>query len=80
VEIKIGFGDFTMIPMWLSIRPGQHLWCLPGSKTWFQWVARSFEVLQVPQKNSCMSRNLRNLKIKYVIIQKGMDIKLSKNY
>jgi hypothetical protein len=58
MAIKMGFGVFTMIPMWWSIRPGQHFWCLPVSKTRFQRVARSFEVLQVPQKNSFMSRNV----------------------
>jgi hypothetical protein len=58
MAIKMGFGVFTMIPMWWSIRPGQHFWCLPVSETWFQRVARSFEVLQVTQKNSCMSGNI----------------------
>jgi hypothetical protein len=55
MAIKMGFGVLTMIPMWWSTRPGQHFWCLPVSETWFQRVARSFEVLQVTQQNSCMS-------------------------
>ncbi len=58
MAIIMGFGVFTMIPMLWSIRPGQHSWCLPVNKTWFQRVARSFEVLQVTQKNSRMSRNI----------------------